>query len=121
MIESFFESDIVVGDRGTDKCPSCLGNCGGHQKLVPRRTGLYSPLLSTFTMSDKAQPNALGLDFSQPVQAQEEESPASAVQSPTLETPKKKELPYVNPDRVRTGGTQKVDEFLHVLYDAMLS
>lgn len=71
-------------------------------------------------MSDNVQPNALGLDFSQPDQGQEEKSPASAVHaSPTLDTaqtPKKKELPYINPDRVRTGGTQKVDEFFYTRF-----
>ena len=71
-------------------------------------------------MSDKAQPNALGLEFSQPDQGQEERSPASAVHaSPGLDAaqqPKRKELVYVNPDRVRTGGTQKVDYFLYVFY-----
>jgi len=62
-------------------------------------------------MSDDA-PNALGLEFSQPV-AEEDSSgaaPASPV-STTAETTRKEKKPYVNPDRFRTGGTQRVCYF----------
>jgi len=62
------------------------------------------------TMSDDA-PNALGLEFSQPVP--EEDSSVAAPASPVSTTAeaRKEKKPYVNPDRVRTGGTQRVCYF----------
>jgi hypothetical protein len=62
-------------------------------------------------MSDDA-PNALGLEFSQPDPETDNSgaAPASPV-SPTAETARKEKKPYVNPDRFRTGGSQRVCYF----------
>lgn len=70
-------------------------------------------LFYSTTMSDDA-PNALGLEFSQ--SAPEVDEPAvftpASPGSATAETSVRKEkTPYVNPDRFRTGGAQRVCYF----------
>lgn len=51
--------------------------------------------------------NALGLDFAQ--KSEEKDSHLPQEPSPDLTTVKKeKEKPYVNPERVKTGGPQRV-------------
>ncbi|KAJ3517778.1 hypothetical protein NLJ89_g272 [Agrocybe chaxingu] len=64
-------------------------------------------------MPDEPPSNALGLQFSQQtVEDKEPEVPEIVSKSPTSpsESPKKKDVkekPYVNPDRVKTGGAQR--------------
>jgi hypothetical protein len=63
-------------------------------------------------MSEDA-PNALGLEFSQAA-SEADNSAGDAPASPgstTAETVRNEKKPYVNPDRVRTGGTQRVCYF----------
>ena len=54
--------------------------------------------------------NALGLDFAEKSDTQDSHPPQEP--SPDLSTVKKeKEKPYVNPERVKTGGPQRVRSF----------
>jgi hypothetical protein len=51
--------------------------------------------------------NALGLDFAEKSEKQDSQEPQEP--SPDFSTVKKeKEKPYVNPERVKTGGPQRV-------------
>jgi len=58
-------------------------------------------------MPEDTSNNALGLDFADKSDKSEPHPPLEP--SPDLNTVKKeKEKPYVNPERVKTGGTQRV-------------
>lgn len=75
-------------------------------------------------MADDAS-NALGLDFSQLTVADKQEPvpEPNAVEENDTTTPttkKEKGKPYVNPERVKTGGAQRVGHFLYsyqILFD----
>lgn len=63
-------------------------------------------------MSEEPAPNALGLEFAQAAE-QEIKSPVEEAETPlNAETPQKRDRikkdAYVNPDRVNTGGLQRV-------------
>lgn len=58
---------------------------------------------------DTSVDNALGLDFAEKSDKQDSYPPPPQEPSPDLSTVKKeKEKPYVNPERVKTGGAQRV-------------
>lgn len=122
MIASLFESDMVVYETMDFVVLIYLFGKTPHDFQV-RVTGTPS----AHTMADDAS-NALGLDFSQLTVADKQESvpEPNAVEendttSPT--TKKEKGKPYVNPERVKTGGAQRVGHFLYsyqILFDTPL-
>jgi hypothetical protein len=61
---------------------------------------------------EDASNNALGLNFAEKLDSQTPQKP-----SPDLNTVnKEKEKPYVNPERVKTGGAQRVRSFSLYIY-----
>jgi len=76
------------------------------------------------TMSDETQPNALGLEFAQ--SPSHEEGDTSTAASPTIgaaEMARRRERPYHNPERHKTGGERVCQIFRfflpfcsHILY-----
>lgn len=59
--------------------------------------------------ADSLAPNSLGLDFDQ-LKIQDPPKPEDPPQSPAQEAAEsaEKKKPYVNPERVKTGGNQRV-------------
>lgn len=64
---------------------------------------------------EDASNNALGLDFAEKSDKSDSQTPQEL--SPDFNTVKKeKEKPYVNPERVKTGGAQRVRSFSLYIY-----
>lgn len=90
--KSLFARDMVDdAEQGADQIAGDLiwiSVCVGMQRLM-------------------ADTNSLGLDFEQEA-ATEETATEQAANTPEQETKAEKKKPYVNPERVKTGGPQRV-------------